>query len=182
MITALMALVASVVGALIAFLSSLIGARINYNLNEQSKERDRLGAERSRMLELYKVVYPEKVKAAVSLMNKAGAITLEIRRHFVGRQTDAEAQRIQTELDDLLIEATSYQTLLGFDLFNVTNRFRITCIDAYLKPRELRDIKALDGDGRYAYQKDFDALTSLLRKSIQLDEFDPLFPQSIKDT
>jgi hypothetical protein len=77
--TAVLALACSVV-------ASIVTIAINYILNERSKDKDRNREERYKKLDLYKIAYPEKVKAAMDIMSKAGVLFMDVRAYYLGAQ------------------------------------------------------------------------------------------------
>jgi hypothetical protein len=116
--------------ALIAGFSSILGgtlvAVINYMLSERSKNRDREinerykqierdQSERSRRHDLYKVIYPEQVKAAKDLMQSADNLYQLTSGHATFG--DPNNQERKTEILDLSTQVhilcTTSEWLLG---------------------------------------------------------------------
>jgi hypothetical protein len=126
--------VAIVAGA--SFLGSVVVPTvINYFLNERSKNRDRkIGerhkqidrelSERSRQLDFYKVVYPEKVRAALDIMNRAGTLFMDVRAHYIGAQDREQASKLVSGLGDMLWQAKSYEFILGEEIIGLVSEFR----------------------------------------------------------
>jgi hypothetical protein len=165
--TAVIALASSVV-------ASIVTIAINYILNERSKNKDRNREERYKKLDLYKIAYPEKVKAAVDIMGKAGVLFMDIRAHYIGAQDREEAGKLGRALDDLFWQAKSYEFLLGEEITNYVNAFRMICFQAFLNPQEFRTAKAfLEGDV-WAHEASYKLLTNAMRQAVHFDTLDVL--------
>src|SRR5437868_1089819 len=92
---------AAIIAAVFALIGSLSSAIIVLYFNERSKEKDRNQdnqqkeidrdyLQRAQHLDLYKVVYPEMVKAATNIMGKAGTLCIELQAFYVGAQDQQE--------------------------------------------------------------------------------------------
>lgn len=175
---AIVAGVASVVGGLIV-------ATTNYLLNERSKSRDRELSERhkqidreltqrARQLDFYKLVYPEKIKAAVDLNNRASKSFMDLRAYFIGAQEPTRAGQLGSRLDDMLWRAKSYEFLLGEDIVRLTSDYRMICIRAFLREREFRDLPAFVEGDVWAHEASYKELANALRRVVHLDSLDAL--------
>jgi hypothetical protein len=175
--------IAIVAGA--SFLGSLVVPTVNYFLNERSKNRDReIGerhkqidrelSERSRQLDFYKVVYPEKVRAALDIMNRAGTLFMDVRAHYIGAQDPEQASKLGSGLDDMLWQAKSYEFILGEEIIGLVSEFRMICIRAFLREREFRDVPAiLEGD-IWAHEASYKELANAMRRVVHLNTLDGL--------
>lgn len=175
----------AIVAGVASFLGSLVVPTINYFLTERSKNRDReIGerhkqidrelAERARQLDFYKVVYPEKVRAALDLMNKAGTLFMDVRAHYIGSQDRNQSAKLGSAFDDLLWQAKSYEFILGEEIVRLISEFRMICFRAFLRERESRDIPAvLEGD-IWAHEASYKELADTLRQVVHLNTLDGL--------
>jgi hypothetical protein len=144
------------------------------DIAERYKQLDRELAERTRQLDLYKVVYPEKVKAATNLMGRAGTLFMDVRAYYLGAQDKEQAAKLGSEVDDLLWLAKSYEFLLGSEVIMMVSEFRLICIMAFLRQRERGRDKEdlypaiLDGDV-WAHEASYKQLSEALRAIVHLD-------------
>jgi|ERR1041385_285246 hypothetical protein len=148
-------LVSSVVGGIIV-------AAASYFLGERSKSRDR-------QLDFYKLIYPEKMRAALDLNNIASQTFMDLRAWYLGAQDREQGGRIGRQLDDLLWHAKSYEFLLGGNIVNLASRYRLVCIRAFLTEREFRDLPAFPEKDTWAHEATFKALADGLRATVHLD-------------
>ena len=162
----------AIVAGIASFIGSLIVPTINYLWNEKSKNKDReineRLTERARQFDLYKVVYPEKVKAVVSLMDKASALFMDMRAYYMGAQDKQQRVELGSRLDNMFWEAKSYEFLLGEEAVKLAGEFRHICIMAFLREREFRIEAILDGDV-WAHEDSYQHLSKALRQVVHLD-------------
>ncbi len=139
-------------------------------INEQDKETDRKLTERARQLDLYKAVYPEKVKAATSLMDKAGKLFIELRAYYAGAQDKEQAVILGTELKELLLQAQAYEFLLGEEIIKLISEFRIVCTSAFLQQEKEYRTPAflLEEGGIWAHEPSYKQLTAAVRRILHL--------------
>ncbi len=175
----------AIVAGIASFLGSLIVPTVNYFLGERSKNKDRdLSerhkqidrelAERARQLDFYKVVYPEKVRAALDLMNKAGTLFMDVRAHYLDAQDREQARKLGSALDDMLWQTKSYEFILGEEIERLIGEFRMICIRAFLREKEFRDLPAiLEGD-IWAHEASYKELANVLRRVVHLNTLDGL--------
>jgi hypothetical protein len=175
----------AIVAGVASFLGSLLVPTLNYFLTERSKKRDReIGerhkqidrelSERARQLDFYKVVYPEKVRAALDIMNRAGILFMDVRAHYMGAQDREQASKLGSELDDMLWKAKSYEFILGEELIRLVSEFRMICIRAFLREKEFRDVPAiLEGD-IWAHEASYKELANAMRRVVHLNTLDDL--------
>lgn len=142
----------------------LCGNSLTYWLNERSKKR-------SQHLDLYKVVYPERLKAVTSIMNKAGAVFMDLRAYYVGSQDSKEATRLQEDLKTLFWLAQANEFLLGEDVVKLVGEFRIACINGFLVERERSISPILPGDV-WVHEASFKQLTEAARNLVYLNKLD----------
>src|SRR2546423_12901508 len=95
----LLPLIYSIVGGIIV-------AAANHLLGERSRRRDR-------KQDFYKLVYPEKMKAALDLNTIASKTFMNLRDWYIRDQDRERGGQIGRRLDDLLWRAKSYEFLLG---------------------------------------------------------------------
>jgi hypothetical protein len=152
--------------ALIALASSIVGGIIvtaaSYLLSEKSKTRDR-------QLDFYKLIYPEKMKAALDLNNLASQTFMDLRAWYLGAQDADQGVEIGRKLDDLLWRAESYEFLLGGNVAQLASNYRLVCIRAFLTPREFRDLPAFPEGDTWVHEKTFKELADGLRHTVSLD-------------
>jgi hypothetical protein len=138
--------------ALVPFISSIVGGLIvaaaSYLLTEKSQRRDR-------QLDLYKLVYPEKMKAALDLNEIASETFMDLRPWFLGAQNRDEATRIGGRLDQLLWRAKSYEFVLGGNIVQLASDYRLVCIRAFLRADEHRDLRAVSRRRRMGARSQF---------------------------
>jgi len=152
--------------ALIALASSIVGGIIvtaaSYLLSEKSKARDR-------QLDFYKLIYPEKMNAALDLNNLASQTFMDLRAWYLGAQDPNQGVEIGRKLDDLLWRAKSYEFLLGGNVVQLASDYRIVCINAFLTPREFRNVPAFPRGDEWAHEATFKLLADALRTAVHLD-------------
>lgn len=68
---------------------------IHEDLDKINRQLETIKSEFSLKLDFYKVVYPEKVKAALDLHNLAAKLFMDIPAHFVGAQDQQRAKELQ---------------------------------------------------------------------------------------
>jgi hypothetical protein len=175
----------AIVAGIASIVGGLIVATTNHLLNERSKSRDREISERhkqidrelterARQLDFYKLIYPEKIKAALDLNNRASKSFMDIRAHFIGAQDPGRARQLSSRLDDMLWRAKSYEFLLGEDIVRLTSDYRMICVRAFLKEREFRDLPALLEGDVWAHEASYKELANALRRVVHLDSLDHL--------
>ena len=151
---------------LVSLISSLVGgiivATANYLLSEKSKKRDR-------QLDFYKLVYPEKMKAALDLNHIASETFMNLRPWYLGAQDREEAVQIGGRLDELLWRAKSYEFLLGGNIVQLASDYRMVCIRAFLREREHRNLPAFPEGDTWAHEASFKELADALRGAVRLD-------------
>ncbi len=151
---------------LLPLIYSILGGAVvavaNHLLSERSRKRDR-------QLDFYKLVYPEKMKAALDLNTIASETFMDLRSWFLGAQDRDEAARIGGRLDELLWHAKSYEFLLGGNIVQLASDYRMVCSRAFLRPREHRDIDPFVEGDEWAHEATFKTLTEALRTAVHLD-------------
>lgn|ERR1700686_3912379 len=151
---------------LVSLISSIMGgiivAAANYLLSEKSKNRDR-------QLDFYKLVYPEKMKAALDLNNIASQTFMDLRAWYLGAQDRDQAVQIGGRLDELLWRAKSYEFLLGGNIVQLASDYRMVCIFAFLNEREFRNLPAFPEGDTWAHEASFKELADALRSAVHLD-------------
>jgi len=160
--------------AIVGIMGGIAGGLITWLLNEWSKNRDRALVKRSHQLDLYKLVYPEKVKAAVTLMNKAGAIRKDIRLCYLVGKDPPEIQRLELELVEMLVYAEASEALLGEVIVTALNDFRMACLKLTNDDHDVRRECVASGN-ELVYEAPYRKLVALLREAIFLDILDGLF-------
>src|SRR5437879_5413465 len=145
-----------------SIVGGMIVATANHLLSERSRKPDR-------QQDFYKLVYPEKMKAALDLNNIASETFMDLRPWFLGAQDRDEAARIGGRLDQLLWRAKSYEFLLGGDIVQLASDYRMVCINAFLNPREFRNVPAFPQGDEWAHEVTFKALADALRTAVHLD-------------
>jgi uncharacterized protein YcbK (DUF882 family) len=145
---------------------SIVGGTIvagaNYLFGERSRKRDR-------QLDFYKLVYPEKMKAALDLNTIASETFMDLRDWFIRDQDRERGAQIGRRLDDLLWRAKSYEFLLGGDIVQLASDYRMVCINAFLNPREYRNVPAFPQGDEWAHEAPFKLLADALRTAVHLD-------------
>jgi hypothetical protein len=145
---------------------SIVGGTIvaaaNHLLGERSRKRDR-------QLDFYKLVYPEKMKAALDLNTIASETFMDLRDWFIRDQDPERGGQIGRRLDDLLWRAKSYEFLLGGNIVQLASDYRMVCINAFLTPREFRNLPAFPQGDEWAHEVTFKALADALRTAVHLD-------------
>src|SRR6185369_6644441 len=68
---------------------------IHEDLDRINRQLEAIKSEFSLKLDFYKVVYPEKVKAAIDLHNIAAKLFMDIPAHFVGAQDRQRAIELE---------------------------------------------------------------------------------------
>jgi hypothetical protein len=175
--------------AVIAGLASILGGVIvsitTYFLTERSKTKDREISERhkqmdrelnerARQLDFYKLVYPEKMRAALDLNDRASKSFMDLRDYYIGAQDRKRAALLSSRLDDMFWRSKMYEFLLGEDIVRLASDYRMICIRAFLREREFRDLPALvEGDG-WAHEASYKELATALRRAVHLDALDYL--------
>ena len=150
---------------ILPFVYSIVGgiivAAANYLLGERSK--------RDRQLDFYKLVYPEKMKAALDLNNIASETFMDLRDWYIRDQDRERATQLGRRLDDLLWRAKSYEFLLGGNIVQLASDYRMVCIRAFLNEREFRNLPAFPQGDEWAHEASFKALADALRGAVHLE-------------
>jgi len=163
--------------AFYALRSSRQDRETDRKINAQDKETDRKLTERARQLELYRAVYPEKVKAATGLMDRAGKLYWKLRAHYAGAQDGEQAAKLSVELQDLLFDAQASEFLLGEEITRLIAEFRMTCMATFLVEREYRsEAFPKEGKGTWAHEPSYKQLTGAMRRVLHLDTLEVLLP------
>lgn len=178
----------AIIAGIASFLGSLIVPTVNYFLSEKSKKKDReMGErhkrvdlelnERARQLDFYRLVYPEKIQAALDLNNRASKAFMDLRAYYVGAQDPQRAVTLGKRLDYMFWKAKSYEFLLGEEILRLVSEYRMICINAFLRDKENRDLPAiLDGDV-WAHEASYKELATALRRVVHLNSLDELLVQ-----
>jgi hypothetical protein len=145
---------------------SIVGGTIvaaaNHLFGERSRKRDR-------QLDFYKLVYPEKMKAALDLNTIASETFMDLRDWYIRDQDAERGGQIGHRLDDLLWRAKSYEFLLGGNIVQLASDYRMVCINAFLTPREFRNVPAFPRGDEWAHEATFKLLADALRTAVHLD-------------
>jgi hypothetical protein len=155
-----------------SILGGIIVAGCNYLLTEKSKTRDRriaeAVAERARHFELYKVIYPEKFKAAIKIMEKAGLLFQDVRIHYLQSKDPQRTAEIASKLDELLWLTKSCEFLLGSDVTLIVSEFRTVCLENLIYT-DLADPGPAILDSVWTHEPSFTKLTATLREKAFMD-------------
>jgi hypothetical protein len=149
---------------------------IHEDLDKIHRQLERIKSEFSLKLDFYKVVYPEKVKAALDLHNLAAKLFMDIPAHFVGAQDRQRAMELELDAGVMLWRAKSYEFLLGEEVVRLTREYRMICIMVFLREREFRsrDIPPVSEGDIWAHEASYKELSNALRRALSLDTLDGL--------
>jgi hypothetical protein len=146
------------------------------DLEKINRHLETIKSEFSLKLDFYKVVYPEKVKAALDLHSLAAKLFMEIPAHFVGAQNQQRALELQSDAGVMLWRAKSYEFLLGEEIVKLTREYRMICITVFLYEREFRppDVPPVSQGDIWADEASYKELSNALRRALNLDTLDGL--------
>jgi hypothetical protein len=149
---------------------------IHEDLDKIHRQLERIKSEFSLKLDFYKVVYPEKVKAALDLHNLAAKLFMDIPAYFVGAQDRQRAMELEADAGVMLWRAKSYEFLLGEEAVRLTREYRMICIMVFLREREFRsrDVPPVGEGDIWAHEASYKELSNSLRRALNLDTLDGL--------
>jgi hypothetical protein len=147
---------------------------IHEDIDKINRQLETIKSEFSLKLDFYKVVYPEKVKAAIDLHHRAAKLFMDLPQYFVGAQDKERAVQLERMAIDMWWQAKSYEVLLGEDVVRLTNNYRMICVRAFLLDREFRDLPAIGAGDIWAHEGSFKELAMALRRALHLDMLDAL--------
>ena len=148
---------------------------IHEDLDKINRQLEIIKSEFSLKLDFYKVVYPEKVKAAIDLHSLAAKLFMDIPAHFVGAQDQQRAMELQSDAGVMLWRAKSYEFLLGEEIVRLTREYRMICITVFLREREFRaDVPPVSQGDIWAHEASYKELSNAMRRALNLDTLDGL--------
>src|SRR6185369_8038669 len=147
---------------------------IHEDLDRINRQLEAIKSEFSLKLDFYKVVYPEKVKAAIELHHRAAKLFMDLPQWYVGAQDRERAAELERMAVDMWWQAKSYEILLGEHIVKLTNDYRMICIRAFLLGREFNDLPAIGAGDIWAHEASFKELAMALRRALHLDMLDAL--------
>jgi hypothetical protein len=124
-------------------------------------------SERSRKLDLYKTVYPEKFKAASEAMKKMS----DLHRAVVTKRDTADPRALRVQATEFVLMANAYDWLLGDAYQKATIEFYEIC-EELLAEKDPSDITALETRLYEAGQ----TFSRVLRAQVHLPQFEGLYP------
>ncbi|HXQ74047.1 MAG TPA: hypothetical protein VN844_26325 [Pyrinomonadaceae bacterium] len=149
---------------------------LHEDLDKIHRQLERIKSEFSLKLDFYKVVYPEKVKAALDLHNLAAKLFMDIPAYYVGAQERQRAMELEADAGVMLWRAKSYEFLLGEEVVRLTREYRMICITVFLMEREFRsrEVPPVSHGDIWAHEASYKELSNALRKILHLDTLDGL--------
>jgi len=164
-----------------SYLGSYLGKKgenraIHEDLEKINRQLETIKSEFSLKLDFYKVVYPEKVKAAIDLHSLAAKLFMDIPAYYVGAQDRQRAAELEADAGVMLWRAKSYEFMLGEEVVRLTREYRMICVMVFLVEREARsrDVPPVGHGDVWAHEESFKALAIALRQTLYLDTLDRL--------
>ena len=126
------------------------------------------GDERTRRLDLLKIVYPERLKAATDIMNTISVLYQTSMGMHKDKFQDYDENAFKSVLGELLLTTRSYEYLLGKPIVNLVFEFVSLCSLTYgnnAKP-----------DHNPILEQSYKEISTELRRCLHIDMIDNLFP------